>query len=118
MPNPLTIDPVGDRQLVITRDFDAPREPMFLIGLVDRLIVFATSEPPTAIWKATSPVVAALVRRMMTRDCRVTGGERLGEPGSPTLVVPGPLLVSADAWFQPLLSWRPRAERRREFDDR
>jgi uncharacterized protein YndB with AHSA1/START domain len=30
MPKPLTIDPMGDRQLVITRDFDAPRDLVFL----------------------------------------------------------------------------------------
>ena len=30
MPKPLKIDAVGDRQLVITRDFDAPRELVFL----------------------------------------------------------------------------------------
>ena len=30
MPNPLKIEPVGDRQLVITRDFDAPRDLVFL----------------------------------------------------------------------------------------
>ena len=30
MPNPLTIEAVGDRQLVITRDFDAPRDLVFL----------------------------------------------------------------------------------------
>ncbi len=30
MPRPLTIEPVGDRQLVITRDFDAPRDLVFL----------------------------------------------------------------------------------------
>ena len=30
MPSPLTIEPAGDRQLVVTRDFDAPRELVFL----------------------------------------------------------------------------------------
>ena len=30
MPKPLTIEAVGDRQLVITRDFDAPRDLVFL----------------------------------------------------------------------------------------
>jgi uncharacterized protein YndB with AHSA1/START domain len=30
MPKPLTIEPAGDRQLVITRDFDAPRDLVFL----------------------------------------------------------------------------------------
>ncbi|MEO7224074.1 MAG: SRPBCC family protein [Devosia sp.] len=30
MPNPLTLEAVGDRQLVITRDFDAPRDLVFL----------------------------------------------------------------------------------------
>jgi uncharacterized protein YndB with AHSA1/START domain len=30
MPKPLKIEPVGDRQLVITRDFDAPRDLVFL----------------------------------------------------------------------------------------
>lgn len=30
MPKPLTIEVVGDRQLVITREFDAPRELVFL----------------------------------------------------------------------------------------
>ncbi len=30
MPKPLSIEPVGDRQLVITRDFDAPRDLVFL----------------------------------------------------------------------------------------
>jgi uncharacterized protein YndB with AHSA1/START domain len=30
MPNPLTIEAVGDRQLVVTRDFDAPRDLVFL----------------------------------------------------------------------------------------
>lgn len=30
MPEPLTIEAVGDRQLVITRDFDAPRDLVFL----------------------------------------------------------------------------------------
>lgn len=30
MPKPLTIEPRGDRQLVVTRDFDAPRELVWL----------------------------------------------------------------------------------------
>jgi len=30
MPKPLKIEPLGDRQLVITRDFDAPRDLVFL----------------------------------------------------------------------------------------
>jgi uncharacterized protein YndB with AHSA1/START domain len=30
MPKPLTIEPAGDRQLVITREFDAPRDLVFL----------------------------------------------------------------------------------------
>jgi uncharacterized protein YndB with AHSA1/START domain len=30
MPNPLKIEAVGDRQLVVTRDFDAPRDLVFL----------------------------------------------------------------------------------------
>jgi uncharacterized protein YndB with AHSA1/START domain len=30
MPNPLTIEPAGDRQLVITREFDAPADLVFL----------------------------------------------------------------------------------------
>ena len=30
MPKPLKIEPAGDRQLVITRDFDAPRDLVFL----------------------------------------------------------------------------------------
>src|SRR5690606_24018268 len=30
MPEPLKIEPVGERQLVVTRDFDAPRELVWL----------------------------------------------------------------------------------------
>ena len=85
--------------------------PLWLLVTPSRLVLMAVEPRPQALWRADAPVTVEIVKRLMSGAARVTGGTWLiseNEAASPaTIHIAGPLLGAKEAYFKPLLEWKP-----------
>lgn len=93
--------PAGNR--VILR----PEGGLWLLGVGQRLVLFAAGETPRVVWRGQAGVVhAETTRHMLTAGCRLTGGEWLLDADERPLAIRlrAPLVGSLQAHFAPLLA--------------
>jgi hypothetical protein len=80
---------------------------LWLLGVGERLILFAAGERPRVVWKAAAAEVhAEHCRQMLVSSCRLTGGQwLLDSPTQPLAIrLPTSLVSSYGGYFKPLLS--------------
>jgi hypothetical protein len=87
---------------------DSPEEGgLWLLGIGQRLILFAAGDQPRAIWRGTpADVHAEQTRQLLVTSCRLTGGQWQLSGGALPLAIrlPTGLMSSYAAYFKPLLS--------------
>jgi hypothetical protein len=87
---------------------DSPDEGgLWLLGIGQRLILFAAGDQPRAIWRGScGDVHAEQTRQLLVTSCRLTGGQWQLSGGAPPLALrlPTGLMSSYAAYFKPLLS--------------
>jgi hypothetical protein len=83
-----------------------PKHQNWLVGVGNRLIVFALGERPVLLWRAEGDCTALRGRGYIGGDVKLSGGTWLGDVRTelPTLRIAGPLIASHDAYFKPLLA--------------
>ncbi len=81
----------------------------WLVGVGDRLVVFAVPERPVLLWRGEATVTIERVRGYLTSDMRLHGGQWLGDarPEQPIVRVAGPIIAKPDAYFKPLQTFCP-----------
>lgn len=81
---------------------------LWLLGTSSRLVLMAVEPRPQALWRADAPVSVQIVKRLMAGEAQIRGGTWLtSTDGSPTIKLGGPLLGGSDAYFKPLVAWKP-----------
>lgn len=83
-----------------------PKHQNWLVGVGNRLIVFALVERPVLLWRCEGDCTALQVRGYLGGDVKLSGGTWLGDvrTESPKLRIAGPLIAGYDAYFKPLLA--------------
>jgi hypothetical protein len=80
---------------------------LWLLGVGERLILFAAGERPRVVWRATAGEVhAEHTRQMLVSSCRLTGGQWLtdSEPQPLAIRLPTSLVSSYSGYFKPLFA--------------
>jgi len=78
---------------------------LWLLGVGQRLVLFAAGEQPKVVWKGDATVHAEQTRQLLLTGCRLTGGKWLVEGASPlALRIATPLVGSYANYFRPLLA--------------
>jgi hypothetical protein len=81
---------------------------LWLLGTPSRLVLMALEPRPQALWRADGPVSVQVVKRLMAGEAQIRGGTWLTSlDGSPAIKLGGPLLGGSDAYFKPLVAWKP-----------
>jgi hypothetical protein len=84
---------------------------LWLLGTTSRLVLMAVEPRPQALWRADGPVSVQIVKRLMAGEAQVRGGVWLASvDGAPTIKLGGPLLGGSDAYFKPLVAWKPNGQ--------
>jgi hypothetical protein len=81
--------------------------PLWLLGVGQRLLLFAAGDQPRVVWRGQAGRVHAEgTRQLLIAGCRLTGGEWLGETGARPLAIRlrAPLAGSYNSHFGPLLA--------------
>jgi hypothetical protein len=87
-------------------------EPLWLLGVDRRMVLFSAGQQPRVTWKGTpNDVHAEPVRQLLATNCRLTGGQWQLSGGTQPLAIrlPAGLVASYGAYFQPLLSMLNRS---------
>lgn len=83
-----------------------PRRDTYLVGVGNRLIIFAMNDRPALLWRAEAGVVAERVRSLLSTDIILRGGEWLGDVRTelPAARVVAPMFAKTENYFRPLLA--------------
>lgn len=86
-----------------------PKGQTWLVGVGDRLVIFAVTERPVLLWRGEIGLAAERVRGYLASDLRLHGGQWLGDARMevPIVRVAGPLIAKHDLYFKPLLAVCP-----------
>jgi hypothetical protein len=108
------LDLLGDEKAefvygsVTLGDAAGERRPLWLLGTGTRLVLLAIDSPPQAVWRADAAVRVEVSRRLVGGEAKITGGAWLsGEASGSSIRIAGPLLGSGEAYFRPLVQWKP-----------